>query len=80
MEYRVEQHAAKLREQLGALRAVEFDLTTGTTGVASQLDRVGDVAVTRGRNSGVECQLPKLDVTGSNPVARSVKPCQKGRC
>src|SRR5213594_3609661 len=26
---------------------------------------------TRGRNSGVECQLPKLDVTGSNPVARS---------
>src|SRR6266571_1081189 len=24
-----------------------------------------------GRNSGVECQLPKLDVTGSNPVARS---------
>ena len=25
----------------------------------------------RGRNSGVECQLPKLDVTGSNPVARS---------
>src|SRR5512137_1915887 len=27
--------------------------------------------LTRGRNSGVECQLPKLDVAGSNPVARS---------
>jgi hypothetical protein len=25
----------------------------------------------RGRNSVVECQLPKLDVAGSNPVARS---------
>src|SRR5713101_7349089 len=25
-----------------------------------------------GRNSGVECQLPKLDVAGSNPVARSL--------
>ena len=24
-----------------------------------------------GRNSAVECQLPKLDVTGSIPVARS---------
>jgi hypothetical protein len=24
-----------------------------------------------GRNSAVECQLPKLDVAGSNPVARS---------
>ena len=26
---------------------------------------------TRGRNSVVECQLPKLDVAGSSPVARS---------
>ncbi len=25
-----------------------------------------------GRNSAVECQLPKLDVAGSNPVARSL--------
>ena len=24
-----------------------------------------------GRNSAVECQLPKLDVAGSSPVARS---------
>ena len=24
-----------------------------------------------GRNSGVECQLPKLNVVGSNPIARS---------
>jgi hypothetical protein len=24
-----------------------------------------------GRNSAVECQLPKLKVAGSNPVARS---------
>ena len=27
---------------------------------------------TCGRNSAVECQLPKLDVAGSNPVARFV--------
>jgi hypothetical protein len=27
--------------------------------------------VLSGRNSAVECQLPKLDVTGSIPVARS---------
>jgi hypothetical protein len=26
-----------------------------------------------GRNSVVECQLPKLDVAGSSPVARSNK-------
>jgi hypothetical protein len=26
-----------------------------------------------GRNSAVECQLPKLDVTGSIPVARSTE-------
>jgi hypothetical protein len=26
-----------------------------------------------GRNSAVECQLPKLKVTGSNPAARSNK-------
>src|ERR1700757_3258538 len=25
-----------------------------------------------GRNSVVECQLPKLDVVGSNPIARSL--------
>jgi hypothetical protein len=25
---------------------------------------------TRGRNSVVECQLPKLNVVGSNPIAR----------
>ena len=25
----------------------------------------------RGCNSVVECQLPKLDVVGSNPIARS---------
>ena len=28
--------------------------------------------VESGRNSGVECQLPKLEVAGSNPVARSI--------
>jgi hypothetical protein len=27
-----------------------------------------------GRNSMVECQLPKLDVAGSIPVARSIFP------
>ena len=26
--------------------------------------------MTSGRNSVVECQLPKLDVVGSNPIAR----------
>jgi hypothetical protein len=26
----------------------------------------------RGSNSVVECQLPKLDVAGSNPVSRSI--------
>ena len=26
-----------------------------------------------GSNSVVECQLPKLDVAGSNPVSRSIK-------
>ena len=31
---------------------------------------------TRGRNSVVECQLPKLDVGGSNPLAR----CRACRC
>ena len=25
-----------------------------------------------GRNSVVECQLPKLDVVGSSPIARSI--------
>ena len=30
-----------------------------------------------GRNSAVECQLPKLDVTGSIPVARSIFPSKK---
>ena len=25
-----------------------------------------------GRNSGVECLLPKQDVVGSNPIARSI--------
>jgi hypothetical protein len=38
---------------------------------------LGGVALTfssiRGRNSVVECQLPKLDVAGSSPVARSVE-------
>ena len=29
------------------------------------------IAYLSGRNSAVECQLPKLDVTGSIPVARS---------
>lgn len=28
---------------------------------------------TSGRNSAVECQLPKLDVVGSSPIARSNK-------
>ena len=28
---------------------------------------------TCGRNSAVECQLPKLDVVGSSPIARSNK-------
>ena len=31
----------------------------------------GNIFGTSGRNSVVECQLPKLDVEGSNPFARS---------
>jgi hypothetical protein len=31
-----------------------------------------------GRNSAVECQLPKLDVVGSIPIARSKNYCTKG--
>ncbi len=30
------------------------------------------ITVICGRNSAVECQLPKLKVAGSNPVARSI--------
>jgi hypothetical protein len=38
---------------------------------------ISDTTLTlSGRNSAVECQLPKLDVTGSIPVARS-KPNEK---
>ncbi len=36
----------------------------------------------RGRNSVVECQLPKLDVAGSNPVARfqrNARKCDAGK-
>ncbi len=29
-----------------------------------------EASMARGRNSAVECQLPKLDVVGSNPIAR----------
>ncbi len=46
VEYRVEQHAAKLGERLGALQAAAFGTTIGTTGLDSQPDRVSDVAVT----------------------------------
>ena len=36
------------------------------------LPRAGPISVFLcGRNSVVECQLPKLDVEGSNPFARS---------
>ena len=31
-----------------------------------------------GRNSGVECLLPKQDVVGSNPIARSTFSAWKG--
>ena len=31
-----------------------------------------------GRNSGVECLLPKQDVVGSNPIARSKSPSWEG--
>ncbi len=46
VEYRVEQHAAKLGERLAALRALEFGTTVGTTALDSQLDGVSDVAAT----------------------------------
>jgi hypothetical protein len=34
-------------------------------------DRAARIRSTGGRNSVAECQLPKLDVAGSNPVGRS---------
>src|SRR2546430_375095 len=40
---------------------------TGLRGAAAS----ANVRVLCGRNSVVECQLPKLDVAGSTPVARS---------
>ena len=43
-----------------------------TRAVATKrLDANPYAATTCGRNSVVECQLPKLDVRGSNPLARS---------
>jgi hypothetical protein len=35
------------------------------------MDPIGKVDLPSGHNSAVECQLPKLGVAGSNPVARS---------
>ena len=40
-------------------------------GLPSDLHCMMGNPVVRGRNSVVECQLPKLDVEGSNPFARS---------
>ena len=34
--------------------------------------RLNLASVLSGRNSVVECQLPKLDVVGSSPIARSI--------
>ena len=47
--------------------------TAGTTGpVAVDMESVKSYdSPTCGRNSVAECQLPKLDVAGSNPVGRS---------
>ena len=36
--------------------------------------KISSTVFLSGRNSAVECQLPKLDVTGSIPVARSKIP------
>ncbi len=35
--------------------------------------RMAICTVSGGSNSVVECQLPKLDVAGSNPVSRSIE-------
>ena len=37
----------------------------------------GQTIILSGRNSVVECQLPKLDVAGSSPVARFSVPIMK---
>src|SRR5882762_7685347 len=46
VEYRLEQHVAKLGGRLEALRSVGFVTTCVTTGPDSQPDRVSDGAVT----------------------------------
>src|SRR5437867_3928489 len=46
VEYRVEQHVAKLGERLAALRAQSFGTTIDTTRVDSQPSRVSAVAAT----------------------------------
>ncbi len=46
VEYRLEQHVAKLGGRLEALRSVGFVTTCVTTGLDSQPDRVSAVAVT----------------------------------
>ena len=70
-----------LRSFLEASRAqVVNRLDTGSAGRAHSPRQAA-----RGRNSVVECQLPKLDVAGSSPVARSLEavppvalPCCRG--
>lgn len=43
--------------------------------IGIRIDKAGGIPYknfSRGRNSAVECQLPKLDVAGSSPVSRSI--------
>ena len=47
------------------MTATELTLTSGGYYYRFELVRIS------GRNSMVECQLPKLEVVGSSPIARS---------
>ncbi len=47
----------------------ELEITAETL---QSLDNPNNFQCQSGRNSAVECQLPKLDVVGSTPIARSI--------
>jgi hypothetical protein len=68
---------ARLTGLLDWINDEPFGGTFGGTTASYEKCFSGNIASVRvskssGRNSMVECQLPKLDVAGSIPVARSI--------
>src|SRR5439155_15229400 len=59
------------RRMVGAGPGAVKEARAGEPRVLRGEDECATVSGRRGRNSVVECQLPKLDVAGSTPVARS---------